>query len=134
MPDLEQMACRYFCRAEASELLSLGGPRVRQEAFFRCWTRKEAYIKAVGDGLHMPLDQFQVTLLPDDPPRFVQIDDDEKIASEWILQHIEPAPGYVGAVSYCARRSTIKVQGPMDANELLGSSWFSVNRRESVSR
>src|ERR1700674_293410 len=119
IPDTDQIASRYFCHAEASELSSLGCQRAREEAFFRCWTRKEAYIKAVGDGLHMPLDQFQVTLLREDPARFVHIGNDERITSDWMLQHIEPVLGYVGAVAYRAKQRAIRFQGAVDCNELL---------------
>ncbi|MGH9692012.1 MAG: 4'-phosphopantetheinyl transferase family protein [Candidatus Acidiferrales bacterium] len=118
-PDIDQIASHYFCRAEASELSSLGSPRAKQEAFLRCWTRKEAYIKAVGDGLYMPLDQFQVTLLPGDPARFVHIGNDERIASDWTLQHIEPARGYIGAVAYRAKPRAIDFHRAVDCNELL---------------
>lgn len=118
-PDIDQIASHYFCPAEALELSSLVGQRAKQEAFFRCWTRKEAYIKAVGDGLHMPLNQFQVTLLPGDPARFVHIGNEEGIASDWTLQHIEPATGYVGAVAYRAKQRAIDFQRAVDCNELL---------------
>jgi 4'-phosphopantetheinyl transferase len=63
LDDLEVMAAHLFCPAEISELLSLS-PENREEAFFRCWTRKEAYIKALGEGLSIPLDRVRVTLLP----------------------------------------------------------------------
>lgn len=78
MTDLKQIASRYFCEAEAAALLSVNGGQARQEAFYRCWTRKEAYIKAIGSGLTLPLDQFQVTLLPDDVPRFVHIGENKR--------------------------------------------------------
>jgi 4'-phosphopantetheinyl transferase len=99
LDDLESIASRFFCAAEASELLSLS-PGDRRTAFFRCWTRKEAYVKAVGDGLSIPLDRFQVTLLPGDPCRFVHIANDAQTALQWTLHDLELAPEYIGALAY----------------------------------
>jgi 4'-phosphopantetheinyl transferase len=99
LDDAESIAARFFSTAEASELLSLT-PEQRGPAFFRCWTRKEAYVKAVGDGLAIPLNRFQVTLLPGIPARFVQLASDMGTAADWTLDHLELAPGYLGALAY----------------------------------
>jgi 4'-phosphopantetheinyl transferase len=95
----EAIAARFFSTGEASELLSLT-PEQRGPAFFRCWTRKEAYVKAIGDGLSIPLDRFQVTLLPGVPARFIQLAIDMGTAADWTLDHLELAPGYLGALAY----------------------------------
>jgi 4'-phosphopantetheinyl transferase len=63
LSDMQQIAAHFFCSEEAAEIMSLP-PSERERAFFRCWTRKEAYIKAIGDGLSAPLDGFRVTVLP----------------------------------------------------------------------
>ena len=99
LDDAESIAARFFATVEVSELLSLK-PEDRGLAFFRCWTRKEAYVKAVGDGLAIPLNRFQVTLLPEAPARFVQIPSDMGTPSDWTLHHLEPVPGYVAALAY----------------------------------
>jgi 4'-phosphopantetheinyl transferase len=99
LDDTESIAVRFFSTGEVSELLSLE-PEDRGLAFFRCWTRKEAYVKAIGDGLAIPLNRFRVTLLPGAPAGFVQIASDMGIASDWTMHHLEPAPGYVGALAY----------------------------------
>lgn len=62
----EEIARRYFSAEEVAELSRLPAER-RAEGFFRCWTRKEAYVKALGEGLHFPLDKFSVSLTPGDP-------------------------------------------------------------------
>jgi 4'-phosphopantetheinyl transferase len=119
LPDFQQIASRFFCPLEAQELASV---KDTAAAFFRCWTRKEAYIKAVGDGLSIPLDEFQVTLLPEQPARFVHIDNDEIAASNWNLHHLEPAVGYIGALAYAGARRSLQVHGVVTCEDLLTKS------------
>ena len=119
MPDLESIAERYFCRAEVLELLAVKGARERTGAFFRCWTRKESYVKAIGEGLSIPLDQFQVTLLPDSPARLVHVGEDSVAAAEWSLHHLEAAPGYAGALAYRAQPRPVVLHPPRQAQEVL---------------
>jgi len=117
--DIEQVASHYFSKAEAAELLSISRELPRRDAFFRCWTRKEAYIKAIGEGLYLPLDQFQVTLLPDAPAKFVHIGNDCSAASEWTLQHLDPAPNYVGALAYQGAPRILVLHEPLHPAQLL---------------
>ena len=119
LSDLEGIAQKHFCLAETEELLSITDESQRRDAFFRCWTRKESYIKAVGEGLSLPLDQFQVTLLPGVPTRVVHIGNSERAASAWALQHIEPAPGYVGAVAYPFRTHPCMIHPVCQAQDIL---------------
>jgi 4'-phosphopantetheinyl transferase len=117
LDDPESIATRYFSSAEVSELLSLN-PDERGLAFFRCWTRKEAYVKAIGDGLTIPLNCFEVTLLPGTPARFVHLAGDMGTASDWTLDHLEPAPGYLGALAYRDSRRPTTIHPTVSANEL----------------
>jgi 4'-phosphopantetheinyl transferase len=117
MDDAETIAMRFFSDAEASELVSLN-PGDRSLAFFRCWTRKEAYIKAIGDGLAIPLDGFQVTLLPGTPARFVQIAGDVGAASDWTLHHLELFPDYIGALAYRDSPRPTTIHPTLQADEL----------------
>lgn len=117
LDDLERIATRFFSAAEASELVSLN-PGDRGLAFFRCWTRKEAYIKAIGEGLAIPLDCFQVTLLPGAPARFVQIAGHVGTASDWTLHHLELIPGYIGALAYRDSPRPTTIHPTVRADEL----------------
>jgi 4'-phosphopantetheinyl transferase len=69
------------------------------EAFFNCWTRKEAYIKACGDGLSQPLDKFEVSLAIDEPAQLLSLNGSEVEASRWHLHGFVPATGYVAALA-----------------------------------
>ena len=97
MPDLKNIADRFFCREEAAELMALP-PEEREAAFFRCWTRKEAYIKAVGDGLAIPLDSFRVSL--HEPARFLHFGKEEAPAQSWTLHNLQLADGFAAALAY----------------------------------
>ena len=98
LPDLERMAERYFSRGENAALRTLAPPD-RLEAFFRCWTRKEAYLKALGDGLARPLDAFDVSLLPGDEARLLHVRGDTGEPSRWWLRAFMPVVGAVGAIA-----------------------------------
>jgi len=96
--DGELLAERFFSPREAAVLRSLP-PQWRREAFFHCWTRKEAYIKAQGKGLSLPLDQFDVSLHPDEPAALIATQHDPQEAQRWSLRSLSPAEGYVGALA-----------------------------------
>jgi phosphopantetheinyl transferase len=68
-------------------------------AFFRCWTRKEAYIKARGEGLSLPLDQFDVSLVPGEQDALLGSQREPSEASSWLLQELASAPGDVAALA-----------------------------------
>jgi phosphopantetheinyl transferase (holo-ACP synthase) len=84
LSDMQQVATHFFCSEETAEIMSLP-PSERERAFFCCWTRKEAYIKAIGDGLSAPLDGFRVTVLPDTPAQFVRIGPGATDTDAWTL-------------------------------------------------
>lgn len=95
--DVELIASRFFSRAEVLSLRTVPAD-FRKQAFFNCWTRKEAYIKARGEGLSMPLDQFDVTLRPDEPVRLLNNYREEREVSRWSMQAIPTPEGYAGAL------------------------------------
>jgi 4'-phosphopantetheinyl transferase len=88
----EDIARRYFAARELAELRALP-PQLRVTGFFLCWTRKEAYVKAHGAGLSIPLDSFVVSLTPGRPPELHSVD-----SAQWSLRSFEPSPGYVAAI------------------------------------
>lgn len=98
-PLKEDIAGRYFSPRECAVLRALP-PDHQPRAFFECWTRKEAYIKASGEGLSLPLDSFEVAFGPGEAARFVRIDEPTPQApDEWRLVSFEPAPGCIGAIA-----------------------------------
>jgi 4'-phosphopantetheinyl transferase len=98
MPDAEQIAERFFSESERVVLRGLPAER-KEEAFFNCWTRKEAYLKAVGEGLAAPLDSFDVTLAPGEEPRMLTLEGDRERAACWCFRHFRPAVDYIGALA-----------------------------------
>lgn len=95
---LDQIDQRFFSKNGYQQFCALG-ERPRLEAFDNCWTRKEAYIKARGDGLALPLDRFDVALVPGEPARYLSIEGNALEARRWLLETLAPAPGYVGALT-----------------------------------
>jgi len=91
----EDIALRYFSRAEV-EVFNALPPAERVAAFFRCWTRKEAYIKAIGKGFSQALDAFDVTFAPGIAPALLRAEEDD--ASRWWMSDVEVGEGYAGAL------------------------------------
>jgi len=100
--DHRQMASRFFSAREQDDLRLVSHEDLPQ-AFFLGWTRKEAYIKAIGAGLSHPLNQFDVTLRPDDPAALLATRPDPAEASRWRLAALTMPAGYVGAVVAAGR-------------------------------
>lgn len=88
----EEIAKRYFSAREVAELIALPA-ELRPEGFSLCWTRKEAYVKARGLGLQIPLDSFSVSLTPNQP-ELLQSEDSQR----WRLRSFKPAPDFVAAI------------------------------------
>lgn len=95
--DGEPLAERFFSPRESAVLRSLS-PNLRRAAFFHCWTRKEAYIKAHGQGLSLPLDQFDVSLHPDEPAELLATRPNPHETVRWSMHHLTPGEEYVGAL------------------------------------
>jgi 4'-phosphopantetheinyl transferase len=105
--DVEDLAARYFSPNELKKLRTLPAGQQR-EAFYSGWTRKEAYLKARGEGLSFPLDRVEVSLTPDEPAMILKVSGDRDVSQRWIVQHLSPAPGYIGAAAVEGRDIAIK--------------------------
>lgn len=100
--EIEQIASRFFAEKEKNTLLQL--PVDRQAvSFYQCWTSKEAFIKAHGQGLSLPLDQFEVEVHPDQPAALKAVHWEPKLVDSWDLHGFIPAENFVGAV-VCDRK------------------------------
>ena len=104
--EAEQIAERFFSKKEIATLRSLP-PGIRQYAFFLCWTRKEAYIKARGEGLSIPLDQFDVSLIPGEPAALLSTQTDSDEALRWSLHELALGAGYAAALAAEGRDWTL---------------------------
>jgi 4'-phosphopantetheinyl transferase len=96
--DCRQLAGHYFSPHEVRTLLALP-PGSQRQGFFNCWTRKEAYIKARGEGLSRPLAGFDVSLAPGEPASLLRGDDEEGVVTRWSLRELSVPEGYAAAVA-----------------------------------
>lgn len=96
--NFNELARRYFAKSEIVQLerMELGN---RLLGFFNCWTRKEAYLKAVGSGLSFPLNKLEVTVAPGQPARLLTLNGSRREALGWHMDAIVPVPGYVAALA-----------------------------------
>jgi len=93
-----ELAKRFFSAGERAELNALP-MAIRPQAFFLCWTRKEAFIKAHGEGLSLPLDHFDVSLTPGEPARLEATRAGLEAPDQWSMYNLEPAPDYLAALA-----------------------------------
>jgi 4'-phosphopantetheinyl transferase len=97
MPEAEQLAKRFFSPREHAVISSLPVEQ-KQQAFFHAWTCKEAYLKAIGEGLP-GLDKVEVSLVPGEPAALLSIQGDQQAASHWFLHQLIPAPDYMATLA-----------------------------------
>jgi 4'-phosphopantetheinyl transferase len=91
-----EVSGRYFSPAELAGLQELQG-EAWLAGFYRCWTRKEAILKAEGVGLSRALDSFDVSLLPDSKAELISTR--QQFSYHWNLHHLSPSPGTLGALA-----------------------------------
>jgi len=110
VPEINNIARRFFCPEECSQLVAMTSEE-KPAAFFRCWTRKEAYIKATGDGLSAPLDQFRVTFGAAEKAEFVHINHSREEAARWTLRNLSLDSRYVGALAHLGTPKEVRHLG-----------------------
>jgi len=100
-PKLEylEIARRFFSEREYQALIALS-PSERQRAFFACWTRKEAFLKATGVGLSYSLSEFSVSIAPDGPAAIEEVKADPSAVGHWSLANLGPENGYEGTLAF----------------------------------
>jgi 4'-phosphopantetheinyl transferase len=96
----ELIVQRMFCPEEAAEWFSLPDER-RRRGFFDCWTRKEAFVKALGRGLEVPLDTFRVAFRPGDRPAVGWRTD--RHHEDWSMFDVSPGEDYAAALAIRGR-------------------------------
>lgn len=97
LAEADNIARCFFSPREQAVYASLG-PWERQLGFFNCWTRKEALIKAIGCGLHLPLDTFDVSLKPEEPAQILRFEERSGDRCGWTLQGFTVGTSLVGAL------------------------------------
>jgi 4'-phosphopantetheinyl transferase len=106
--EIEQVSESLFSEIERETLRSLT-PKSRNRAFFICWTSKEAYIKARGEGLSFPLNQFTVSFLPGEKHHLLEESVDAAEIDRWRLYRLAPSPGYVVALVVEGKRHRLRL-------------------------
>ncbi len=110
IPEMQALVDQYFSVAERSAFRSVA-PDLKLKAFYSCWTRKEAYVKACGGGLQIPLDQFDVSVDPSSPARLLRVQETPGEQLPWSLH-------------WCVQRRMSRafaVNGPLDHTKLTSS-------------
>ncbi len=119
MHDMRDVARENFA---ASEFASWEATSERDHvpAFYRCWTRKESFIKAIGEGLSCPLDSFQVTFGLNQPARLTSVDGNVALAGEWWMADL---PGFTGYAAAVTARTANSAQPRLVVREIPGTDF-----------
>jgi 4'-phosphopantetheinyl transferase len=107
------IAERFFSIAEREQLRSMP-EQVRPNAFFRCWTRKEAFIKAVGTGMAFPLDAFDVSLDEQVTSALLSIHGDHELAKNWTVCNLTAPPGFLASLAIARPNEIVSAGAPLD--------------------
>lgn len=94
-----QRVIKRICSPQEQAIFATLGKDEQLAAFYTCWTRKEAYLKATGEGFSRSPDQIEVTFTPGAPARIIRVRGDDDAAAAWSLRSLHPADGYIAAVA-----------------------------------
>lgn len=94
----DDIAARFFAAGELQSLQAMPAHE-RVAAFFRCWSRKEAFIKAIGEGLSFPLDEFEVSPAQTNESALISIRGSREAASRWTLRDLPCPAGFAAAIA-----------------------------------
>lgn len=119
--DMLQIARRFFAPSEAESLLALPA-ELRQRAFFDCWTRKEAYLKATGEGLSRALSDFQVTTTERGEPTLLIPTKSGGNGPGWVLRDLSVSPDFSAALAYQDKNQKVLQSDVLSARSLLQST------------
>ena len=106
--DTTELAERFFSLRERAGLQALPG-HLRVSCFFACWTRKEAFLKATGDGLSFPLADFSVSTDPNSDPELEEINGNKEAGKQWFLADLSVAEGYRATVAFERSYSRLEI-------------------------
>ena len=98
VPDTEELVARFFSARENALFQTLPANQ-KNIAFFNLWTRKEAWLKATGEGIGHLLNRVEVTFLPGEPAQLLFLPAQSGLFSNWALQELKPAKGFIAAVA-----------------------------------
>ncbi len=107
--DANRLVSRFFSPREDAAFQALAEDQ-KPAAFLRLWTRKEAWLKAIGEGIAESLDQVEVSFLPGEPARLLSVPGGAEVLSRWRLHNLESRPGYFAAVATVAEAGPIQLE------------------------
>ncbi|HTL71825.1 MAG TPA: 4'-phosphopantetheinyl transferase superfamily protein [bacterium] len=107
MSDAADVAKKFFTTAEINELNHLPSA-LKTAGFFNCWTRKEAFVKALGLGLSYPLNRFVVSLSPEKPAALLAVTDDPAALEKWSMISLKVVPEYSAALVFEGKSAALK--------------------------
>lgn len=129
MEDWEAIAASHFSAAENAEMRSFAASE-SNDAFFRCWTRKEAFLKASGEGLSKPLGGFSISVARTTYPRLLSCDWNPAEAARWTLVSLDLGTAFAGALALHHRNG----EAPWKLVVLDGSDFPAMLGREYENR